>query len=130
VNPVLSLALVVAASIHFFLLGEHAEESPFLAGGFLAAGILQLALATLVAVWPSRPAYRAVVVLDVMLVLFYVAHVVVGIPLPTGLGFELELSARESVDAYGVINLMAELAAVVLAYAGLLGRIRPQPAAG
>jgi hypothetical protein len=129
VNALLSLALLLAASVHFVQLGDHAAESPFLAGGFLAAGIFQLALATLVAVQPSRPAYRAVVALDATLGLLYVAHVLVGIPLPTGVGFDLEFSARESVDVYGLTTLMAELAAVMLAYAGLLGRIRPQPAA-
>ena len=129
-NPLLSLALLVAASLHFVLLGDHAAESPFLAAGFLAAGVGQLVLGTLVAVRPSRPVYRAVIVLDLLLILLYVSHVLVGIPLPSGVGFELEFSPRESMDVAGVSTVIAELAAVVLAYAGLLARVRPQPAAG
>ena len=129
-NRLLSLTLLVAASVHFLQLGDHGAESPYLAAGFLIAGVLQLLLATLVVVRPSRPAYRTVVVVDVLLILLYLGHVVVGIPLPTGAGLELVFSPRESVDVYGVITVIAELAAVVLAYAGLFARSRPQPAAG
>jgi len=130
VNPLLSLALMVAASVHFVQLGDHAAESPYLAAGFLIAGVLQLLLATVVPVQPSRPVYRTVVVLDVFLILLYVGHVLVGIPLPTGAGLDFVFSPRESVDVYGVITVIAELAAVALAYAGLFAVARPRPAAG
>jgi len=130
VNPLLSLALLVAASLHLVLLAEHAAQSPVLAAGFLAAGVGQLALATLVAVQPSKLVYRAAIVLDVSLILFYVGHVLIGIPLPTGIGVELEFSPREDLDIGGISTVIAELAAVALAYAGLLGKPRPQPAAG
>jgi len=129
VNPLLSLALLAAASVHFVQLGDHAEESPYLAAGFLIAGVLQLLLAAVVVVRPSRPAYRTVVVVNVFLILLYVGHVLVGIPLPTGAGLEFVLSPRESVDVYGVITVIAEVAAVALAYAGLFAGARPQPAA-
>lgn len=129
-NLLLSLALLVAASLHFVLLGDHAAESSVLAAGFLAAGVSQLALATLVIVRPSRPVYRAVIVLDVFLILLYLAHVLVGIPLPSGVGFDFELSPIESVDVNGVGTVIAEVAAVVLAYAGLLARARLPSAAG
>jgi hypothetical protein len=129
VNPQLALALLVAASLHFVLLGDHAAESPALAAGFLAAGLGQLALATLVAVQPSKLVYLAAIVLDVSLILLYVGHVLVGIPLPTGIGFELEFSSREDPDIGGISTVIAELAAVALAYAGLLGKPRPQTAA-
>lgn len=128
-NLLLSLALLVAASIHFILLGEHAAESPALAAGFLAAGVGQFVLASLVAARPSGSTYRAVIVLNVFLGLLYVAHVAIGIPLPSGQGLELELSPREDVDIYGATTLITELAAVVLAYAGLFAPSRPQPAA-
>ena len=129
VNPPLSLALLVAASLHVLLIGDHASESSFLAAGFLAAGMGQLALATFVAVQPSKPVYRAAIVLDVSLVLLYLGHVLVGIPLPTGSGFEFEFSPRESLDLGGVSTVVAELVAVALAYAGLLTKPRPQTAA-
>ena len=57
-------------------------------------------------------------------------HVLIGIPLPTGIGVELEFSPREDLDIGGISTVIAELAAVALAYAGLLGKPRPQPAAG
>src|SRR6184192_2611770 len=120
---------MVAASVHFVQLGDHAAESPYLAAGFLIAGVLQLLLATVVPLQPSRPVYRTVVVLDVFLILLYVGHVLVGIPLPTGAGLDFVFSPRESVDVYGVITVIAELAAVALAYAGLFAVARPRPAA-
>lgn len=129
VNPPLSLALLLAASLHFTLLGDHAGESPYLAVGFLAAGVGQLAIATLIAVQPSNVVYRAAIVLDVFLILLYAGHVLVGIPLPTGIGFELEFSPRESLDIGGLSTVIAELAAVALAYAALLAKPRPQTAA-
>ena len=105
---------MVAASVHFVQLGDHAAESPYLAAGFLIAGVLQLLLATVVPVQPSRPVYRTVVVLDVFLILLYVGHVLVGIPLPTGAGLDFVFSPRESVDVYGVIAAPRSLSASIV----------------
>src|SRR5207244_28823 len=101
VNPLLSLALLVAASLHLVLLAEHAAESPVLAAGFLAAGVGQLALATLVAVQPSKLVYRAAIVLDVSLILFYVCHFLLWIQLSTVIGSEIELIPRDNLDTVG-----------------------------
>src|SRR2546421_1608948 len=53
----LALVLLIAASFHLLLLGEHAEESPLLGLGFLASGVIQLGLATVVVLHPQHAAY-------------------------------------------------------------------------
>ncbi|WP_308465120.1 hypothetical protein [Rathayibacter soli] len=127
VRLVLALLLLSAASIHLILTSEHLAESTILGAGFLAAGIAQLALAGLVIVGPPGVVdgfgMSAIIVVNVALIGIYIYAVTVGLPLDTGHGADeavgLRIGAGEPIDIKGGVDLIAEVAAVVLA--GVLG---------
>ena len=112
-------SLLVAASVHLLLVGDHAEESPLLGAGFVAAGILQVGLASVVTVNRARLPYYLVIGLNVSLIVVYAVHVLVGLPLSNSPDGSLALGPRENIDVIGAVSKIAELAGIVLAL-GLL----------
>ena len=119
-RPALALVLLIAASFHLLLLGEHAEESPLLGIGFLAAGLVQLCLATVVIVRPHRLAYYGVIGLNVALIVLYAAHVVIGLPLAPSAQGGFTLGPTENLDAVSLAAKVSELMGLAFAFA-LLG---------
>ncbi len=117
----LALVLLIAASFHLLLLGEHAEESPLLGLGFLASGLIQLGLATVVVLRPHPLAYYGVVALNVALVVLYAAHVVIGLPLTPSAQGGFTLGPTEAVDAVSLAVKASELMGIAFAFA-LLNR--------
>jgi len=118
---VLGLLLLIAASFHLLLLGEHAEESPLLGLGFLASGLVQLGLATVVIVRPQPLAYYSVIGLNVALIVLYAAHVVIGLPLTPSAQGGFTLGPTEAVDAVSLAVKASELMGIAFAFA-LLNR--------
>jgi hypothetical protein len=113
----LGLLLLIAASFHLLLLGEHADESLLLGLGFLTSGLIQLGLATVVTLRPRPGAYYGVIALNVALIVLYAAHVVIGLPLtPTARG-GFTLGPTEAVDAVSVATKASELMGVAFAFA-------------
>ena len=113
----LGLSLLIAASFHLLLLGDHAEESPLLGLGFLAAGLIQLGLATVVILRPHPRAYYGVIALNVGLIMLYAAHVVIGLPLTPGAQGGFTLGPTEAVDAVSLATKASELMGIALAFA-------------
>ncbi len=121
VRLLLTVVVLVAAMIHLILVPEHLGVSPLLGAGFLLAGIAQLALAG--AVLFGREGARddvvmnAIVVVNVALIGIYVYAVLVGLPFGAGHQDDagLTLGAGEAVDLKGGVDLIVEIAAVVLA---------------
>jgi len=107
-------ALLVAAAVHLLLVGDHAEESPLLGAGFVAAGILQVGLASVVTVTRARLPYYLVIGLNLSLIVVYAVHVLVGLPLSNSPDGSLALGPRENVDLIGAMSKIAELAGIVL----------------
>jgi hypothetical protein len=116
-RQVLSLLLLIAASFHLLLLGEHADESPLLGLGFLASGLIQLGLASVVILRPHPLAYYGVVALNVALIVLYAAHVVIGLPLTPSAQGGFTLGPTEAVDAVSLATKASELMGVALAFA-------------
>ncbi len=114
---VLGLLLLIAASFHLLLLGEHADESPLLGLGFLASGLIQLGLASVVILGPRRLAYYAVIALNVALIVLYAAHVVIGLPLTPSAQGGFTLGPTEAIDAVSITTKASELMGVALAFA-------------
>ncbi len=113
----LSLLLLFAASFHLLLLGEHAEESPLLGLGFLASGLIQLGLASVVILRPHPRAYYGVIALNVALIVLYAAHVVIGLPLTPSAQGGFQLGPTEAVDAVSLATKASELIGVAFAFA-------------
>ncbi len=118
---VLGLLLLIAASFHLLLLGEHAEESPLLGLGFLASGLIQLGLASVVILRPHPLAYYGVIALNVALIVLYAAHVVIGLPLTPSAQGGFTLGPTEAIDAVSLATKASELMGVAFAFA-LLNR--------
>ena len=143
-SGLLAAVLVTAGAIHLALMPEHLAKSTMLGLGFCAAGIAQLALATLVVVRPWRIVFAAVIAVSLVLMALYAYSVFIGLPFheasaavgaPAGAhagdshaagehqhdeavrGHEqggLILGAGEPVDALGAGTQAAEIAAVAL----------------
>jgi len=113
----LGLSLLIAASFHLLLLSDHAEESPLLGLGFLAAGLIQLGLATVVILRPHPRAYYGVIALNVGLIMLYAAHVVIGLPLTPSAQGGFTLGPTEAVDAVNLATKASELMGIALAFA-------------
>ena len=126
----LSLFLLIAASFHLLLLGEHAEESPLLGLGFLISGLIQLGLATVVTLRPRPIAYYGVIALNVALIVLYAAHVVIGLPLTTTVQGGFTLGPTETVDAVILATKASELMGLAFAFALLNAPGRPSVSSG
>ena len=113
----LGLLLLIAASFHLLLLGEHAEESPLLGLGFLASGLIQLGLATVVILRPHPLACYGVIALNVALIVLYAAHVVIGLPLTPSARGGFTLGPTEPVDAVSLATKASELMGLAFAFA-------------
>jgi hypothetical protein len=113
----LGLLLLIAASSHLLLLGEHAEESPWLGLGFLASGLIQLGMAGIVILRPHPLAYYGVIGLNVALIVLYAAHVVIGLPLTPSAQGGFTLGPTEPVDAVSLATKASELMGVAFAFA-------------
>ncbi|MEY9851557.1 hypothetical protein ABH923_001235 [Leifsonia sp. EB41] len=118
---VLTVSLIVAGTIHLLLTPEHLGASVLLGTGFLLAGVAQLALAGGILFLPERPQWLVlygIVVVNVALIGIYAYAVLVGLPLEAGHAEDavgLAIGRGEPVDVKGGLDLLAEVAAVVLA---------------
>jgi hypothetical protein len=122
----LGAALVSAGAIHLSLSPEHFEESRVLGAGFLAAGLLQLALAAAIFRRASRLALLLVGVSSTALIVAYGVAVAIGLPISGLAAGEMEeglrIGAGEPVTLVAAIVKATELASIVLAML-LLGRL-------
>jgi hypothetical protein len=111
--------LAGAGAIHLFLTPEHLDESPILGVGFLAAGLLQLALAGVIFRRPSRLALLVVGVSSAALIALYGVAVAIGLsfsaPGEGAMDEGLRLGAGEPVTLVAAITKTAEFASIVLA---------------
>lgn len=118
---VLTVSLIVAGTIHLLLTPEHLGASVLLGTGFLLAGVTQLALAGGVLFLPERRQWLVlygIVVVNVALIGIYAFAVLVGLPFEAGHAEDavgLTIGRGEPVDVKGGLDLLAEVAAVVLA---------------
>lgn len=80
-NGGLAAALALAGLIHLALTPDHMAESTLFGLGFLAAGAMQLGLATLAVTRPTRLLHATVITVMVVLIGLYVANVAIGLPL-------------------------------------------------
>lgn len=106
----LALAALVSAAVHLALTPSHAAESLLFGLFFLLAALLAAAGAAAVLVFP-RIGAGVVGVLSVLLIALYVLFRIVP---PPG------ADAPEAIDVWGVVAVVAELAAIGLA----LGQLR------
>ena len=79
-NLALAAALAGAGLIHCLLTPEHMAMSAIFGAGFLAAAVVQLGLAGLAVVRPSRLLYATVIASTVVLSSTYAYNVLVGLP--------------------------------------------------
>jgi hypothetical protein len=115
----LSLVLLTAAAIHLILSPQHFGESPLLGAGFLVAGIVQLVAAAVVLTRSDGQGLNPILLVSVALIAIYVYAVLIGLPLDsghdTGGAAGLRIGAGEPLDLKGLINAIAEIAAIPLA---------------
>ena len=114
----LSIVLIIAAGIHFMLSPQHFAESPLLGAGFLIAAIAQLALAVVVITRSDDTAIGLTLTVTIALIAIYIYAVLIGLPLDsshTETASGLRLGNGETIDLKGLINLLAEVAAIPLA---------------
>jgi hypothetical protein len=114
----LSSVLVIAADLHLIRTPQHLDEALLLGGGFLAAGLIQLAFAVYVVVRDDDRPIGLLLTITIALIALYGYAVFVGLPLDSGhsdAGTGLRLGSGEAVTASGVFDLLAEIATVVLA---------------
>ena len=120
-RTILTVSLIVTGTIHLLLTPEHLDASVLLGTGFLLAGVTQLALAGSILFLPERLhwlALQGTVVVNVALIGIYVYAVLLGLPLEAGHAEDavgLTIGRGEPVDVKGGLDLLAEIAAVVLA---------------
>lgn len=122
-RKLLVLSLAIAGLMHLALTGEHYAESAVLGIGFVVAAVVQLALAVGVLRAPSPTIYWGVVGLNAVLVLLYVVHVTVGLPLGG------EQASMEEIAPSGLATKAAEIVGIALAI-GSLNRARSIVPAG
>lgn len=125
---VLGGALLLSGWTHLLLGPEHVAESAPLGAGFILAGAAQVLLAGLVLLRPSDIALLATVGMTAGLLALYAWAVAVGLPGALG-GHDaheaqsgMRLLAGEPVDLAGIVNAMAEVAAIAIASTTLGGR--------
>ena len=118
----LGATLYVAAAIHLLLTPEHLAEAPLLGLGFLLGGAVQLVLTVAVLRTNDGRVPAAVLMVSVALIVLYAYAVFIGLPFgdahaehATG----LVVGGGEPVDLAGLLDLLAEVAAAVLAVVSL-----------
>lgn len=110
-----ALALGAAGAIHLALAPEHFEESAAAGAFFVAAGLVQFALAGLVVGRRGgRAALFGLLVVSGVLIAVYAASRAFSLP-----GLE-----RESVDGVGLLTKLLEMVGATLAVAAVTGRPR------
>ena len=112
----LAAATFLAAWMHLLLTPEHLNESTLLGLGFLAAGVIQIALAFIVVERPSEGALSLLVMVNVALLAVWAYAVLVGLPLRDGHGHDaasgLVIGSGEPIDLASAITKLAELASL------------------
>ncbi|MEA5455052.1 hypothetical protein SPF06_10010 [Sinomonas sp. JGH33] len=134
---VLAVALFTAGWIHVVLAPEHFAESLLLGVGFLASGLMQIALSSLVVGRPRDGVLSLSIATNVALIALYAYAVLVGLPGDGGADSAhatgLIIGSGEAIEPTGVAAKLAEL--VALAFAIVLLRrsstaaARPSPEA-
>ncbi len=112
-------ATFAAAWMHLVLTPEHLNQSTLLGLGFLAAGLIQIALSVIIVEHPSDGALSLLVMVNVALIAVWVYAVLVGLPLGDGSGHDagsgLVIGAGEPIDLSAAIAKLAELVSLSLA---------------
>lgn len=115
----LAAATFLAAWMHLLLTPQHLNESTLLGLGFLAAGIIQIALAFIVVERPSDGALSLLVMVNVALLAVWAYAVLVGLPLGDGHGHDavsgLVIGSGEPIDLASAITKLAELGSLSIA---------------
>ena len=115
----LAAATFLAAWMHLLLTPQHLNESTLLGLGFLAAGIIQVALAFVVVERPSDGALSLLVMVNVALLAVWAYAVLVGLPLGDGHGHDaasgLVIGSGEPIDLASAITKLAELGSLSIA---------------
>lgn len=119
VRVLLAAATFFAAWMHLVLTPEHMNQSTLLGLGFLAAGLVQIALSVIVVERPSDGALSLLVMVSVALLAVWAYAVLVGLPLGEGNGHDagsgLVIGAGEPIDLSAAITKFAELASLSIA---------------
>ena len=123
----LAASLFLAGWIHILLTPEHLGEATVLGLGFLAAGVVQLALAGLALARPRDWVWYSVIAVNAALILVYVYAVLVGLPFMSDHADVggLVIGSGEPIDLFGAFTTIAQIAGLALAFHQLGG-----PAAG
>ena len=114
-----AVLLGAAGIAHLYLAPEHLAESTLVGVGFIAAGIVQLALAALVLLRPDRGVLWAVIAVSAVLIIFYAWNVLLGLPIvgPDAAQHAHEgglvIGLGERIDAAGALTKAAELLTIV-----------------
>jgi hypothetical protein len=125
----LSVSLIVAADLHLIFTPQHFDEAPLLGVGFLAAGLVQLAFAVYVIVREDDRPIGLLLAVTIALIAIYAYAIFVGLPLDSGhsdAATGLRLGSGEPVTTTGLIDVLAEIAAVALAIVAYPGLSRAQ----
>jgi hypothetical protein len=114
------VAMSKGLRIRMFLAApEHLNESTLLGLGFLAAGIIQIALAFIVVERPSEGALSLLVMVNVALLAVWAYAVLIGLPLGDRSGHNaasgLVIGSGEPIDLASAITKLAELASLSIA---------------
>ncbi len=126
----LSASLIIAADLHLVRTPQHLDEALLLGVGFLAAGLVQLALAVYVVVRHDDRPIGLLVAVTIALIAIYGYAVFVGLPFDSGhsdVGTGLHLGSGEPVTATGLVDVVAEIATVALALAAYPRASRARP---
>lgn len=117
-NTTLVALLLFDGGLHLFLAPAHLTAWPLLGASFLACGIVQCALATLVLDGRRGPLAGGIVGVSAVALLAYLLAVTSGLPLAPAAH-----SGAESVTLLGLVSKLAELATLGLASIGTRRRL-------
>ncbi len=115
----LTLSLLVAGALHLALTEEHFRASALLGAGFIVSGLAQIGIALISVGQAPHIPYRAIVVLNGVLIVLYLLHVTTGLPLPdsaaTGAAEPGILGARDEIELPALATKLAEAIGISLA---------------